>query len=111
MRKMIAANGANEHESKKTVRRRFAQSGRRSRKANGCLRSHLPRARKEWPSGQRAGQSSRCCVSRCATLEQGFSGFGFDGVLSRYESWRLSPAAVAALWVIADGKPTAKSLI
>jgi len=25
MRKMIAANGANEHESKKTIRRRFAQ--------------------------------------------------------------------------------------
>src|SRR6267142_5923370 len=82
--------------------------GRRSRKANGCWRIRLLRARKEWPARQRAGQSSRCCGSRCATLEQGFSGFGFYGRLNRYESWRLSPAAVAALWVKAGGKPTVK---
>src|SRR5579859_1756461 len=88
-------------------RLRIMDQGSR-RGANAGRRSRLLRARKEWPARQRAGQYSRYCGSRCATLEQGFSGLGFDGLLSRYESWRLSPAAVAALWVIAGGEPTGK---
>src|SRR5882724_767502 len=58
---------------------------------NGGRSIRRARARRVWQAALRAGRSSRCCVSTCATSGQGFSGSGSDSDwLILLSSWRLT---------------------
>src|SRR5262245_40012212 len=45
-------------------------------RSNACPSSHRRASRRGWRVRLKAGRSSQCCASRCATWEEGFSGSG-----------------------------------
>src|ERR1041384_939071 len=61
---------------------------------SGCQRSRPPQARIAQPGWLRGVLSNRCCVPRCAALEQGSFGSDCDLLAVRY-SYVCLPALVS----------------